>query len=108
MTTGQLLTDTQADSRKRKFSFFADILLKENPMLNFLSGFLSSAPFSTFASRAFLFVEKITNKSRTPFGKLAKELNPPRKAKTPAKNFSLAPALYTDSHISQNLLNFLL
>ena len=45
--------------------------------------------FSTFASRVFLFVEKITNKSRTPFGKLAKELNPSRKTKTPAKKFSL-------------------
>lgn len=62
---------------------------KELPALNFLSRFLSIASFSTFASRAFLFVEKNTNKSRTPFGKLAKELNPARKTKTRAKKFSL-------------------
>ncbi|WKZ76160.1 MAG: hypothetical protein QY303_04525 [Vicingaceae bacterium] len=62
---------------------------KELPPLNFLSWFLSSASSSTFASRAFLFVEKITNKSRTPFGKLAKELNPAHKTKTPAKKFCL-------------------
>lgn len=90
----------QADRRKRKFSFFANALLKEKkergqPSLNFLSGFLCLASFSTFASRAFLFVEKITNKSRTPFGKLAKELNSARKTKTPAKKFSFAPASWT-------------
>ncbi|MBI4646072.1 MAG: hypothetical protein HY738_05600 [Bacteroidia bacterium] len=99
--TRQLQTDTQADSRKRKFSFFANALLKDkkekdNPTLNFLSGFLSSASFSTFASRAFLFVGKFTNKNRTPFGRLAKELNPSRKTKTPAQKFSLpALALWT-------------
>jgi len=59
------------------------------PSLNFLSRFLSSASFSTFASRAFLFVEKNTNKNCTPFGKLAKELNPARKTKTRAKKFFL-------------------
>lgn len=90
----------QADRRKRKFSFFANALLKEKkergqPSLNFLSGFLCLASFSTFASRAFLFVEKITNKSRTPFGKLAKELNSARKTKTPAKKFPFAPASWT-------------
>jgi hypothetical protein len=86
--TRQLHNDTQADRRKRKFSFFANALLKdkkENPARNFSSGFLSHASFSTFASRAFLFVKKNTNKSRTPFGKLAKELNSARKAKTHAK-----------------------
>lgn len=69
--TEQLQTDTQADRRKRKFSFFATALLKnkknkkELPPLNFLSGFLSLPSFSTFASRAFLFVGKFTNKSHT-------------------------------------------
>jgi hypothetical protein len=58
------------------------------PTLNFLSRFLSRA-FSTFASRVFLFVEKITNKKLTPFGKLAKELKPSRITKTLAKKFFL-------------------
>lgn len=84
------LTGTRADNRKRKFSFFANPLLKdkkekEQSALIFLSGFLYPASFSTFASRAFLFVEKFTKKSRMPFGKLAKELNSARKTKTPAK-----------------------
>jgi hypothetical protein len=48
----------------------------------------ASASFSTFASRAFLFVGKFTNKSCTPFGKLAKELNPAHQQKTAPKNFS--------------------
>jgi len=106
--TRQQQTDTQADRRKRKFSFFANALLKEKelPPLNFLSGFLYSASFSTFASRAFLFVRKNTNKSRTPFGKLAKELNPSRKTKTLAKKFSFAPASWTAPFIFQNFRNF--
>lgn len=53
--------------------------------LNFLSRFLSHAPFSTFANRASWFV-----------GKFAKELKPTRKAKSRAKK----PALYT-----KNLVN---
>ncbi|HPW67330.1 MAG TPA: hypothetical protein PLS84_09685, partial [Salinivirgaceae bacterium] len=62
---------------------------RTNPALNFLSGFLSLASFSTFASRAFLFVEKITNKNCTGYAKLAKELNPSRKTKTRAKKFAI-------------------
>jgi hypothetical protein len=104
-------TDTQADRRKRKFSFFANALLKDKkengqPSLNFLSGFLCLASFSTFASRAVLFVEKFTNKTRTPFGKLAKELNSARKTKTPTKKFSFAPASWTVAFINQNFRNF--
>jgi len=38
-------------------------------------------------------VRKFTNKSRTPFGKLAKELNSARKTKTPAKK-SFKPKRY--------------
>ena len=52
----------------------------------FCQGFLPHA-FSTFASRAFLFVLKITNKNRTAFSKLAKELKPTLIAKTLAKKF---------------------
>ncbi len=84
--------DTQA---VRKFCFFAIAHFKQDKScstmlpLNFLSRFLSPASFSTYASRAFLFVEKSTNKSRTPFGKLAKELNSALKTKTRAKKFSL-------------------
>ena len=57
------------------------------PTLNFSSRFLPYPAFSTFASRAFLFVGKFTNKSCTPFGKLAKELKPTHKAKIRAKKF---------------------
>ncbi|CAG0962696.1 hypothetical protein FLAV_00786 [Flavobacteriales bacterium] len=64
---------------------------KGQPPLNFLSGFLCPASFSTFASRAFLFLGKFKNKKCTPFGKFAKELNSTRKTKTPAKKFSFAP-----------------
>lgn len=82
------------DNRKRKFTFFALTLFKkkknkkELPPLNFSSRFLSPSSFSTFASRAVLFVEKFTNKTCTPFGKLAKELNPSRQTKTSAKKNS--------------------
>lgn len=65
---------------------------KGQPYINFLSWFLCPASFSTFASRAFLFVGKFTNKSCTPFGKLTKEVNSARKTKTPAKKISFAPA----------------
>ena len=88
-------------SRPKKDLIFAPPhdkkIKKENgqPPLNFLSGFLCLASFSTFASRAFLFVGKFTNKSRTPYGKLAKELNSARKTKTPANKFSIAPASWT-------------
>jgi hypothetical protein len=69
---------------------------KELPTLIFLSRFLSSASFSTFASRAFLFVKKNTHKNRMPFGKLAKELNPASKTNTHIKkNFLPARASWT-------------
>lgn len=58
------------------------------PSLNFFARFLSPA-FSTFASRVFLFVEKITNKKLTGCAKLAKELKPSRITKTLAKKFFL-------------------
>jgi hypothetical protein len=73
---------------------------KELLTLNFLSGFLSPASFSTFASRAFLFVEKITNKSRTGCAKLAKELNPASKTKTPAKKFFLRTKAFSFYNIN--------
>lgn len=86
-------TRPRQDNRKRKFTFFAIALLKkeknkEMPTLNFLSGFLPSPSLTTFASRAFFAVRKHTAKSRTPFGKLAKEVSPAPQTKTPAKKFS--------------------
>jgi hypothetical protein len=91
MELQQLSTVEQRhSSRHEKGLIFArphDKKQKGQLTLNFLSRFLYPASFSTFASRAFLFVEKITNKSRTPFGKLAKELNSTHQTKTRAKKF---------------------
>jgi hypothetical protein len=72
------------------------------PTLNFLSRFLSHA-FSTFASRVFLFVEKITNKKLTGYAKLAKELKPSRITKTLAKKFFLPTASWQVPCISTEL-----
>ena len=90
----QLHNLTLSDHTKSKFCFFAYALKKKKkkkrlPTLNFLSRFLFLPSFSTFASRAFLFVRKNTNKSRTGCAKLAKELKPSHKTKTRAKKFIL-------------------
>jgi len=89
-------TMTRVDLKeKRKFSFFPTALLKrkkdkkELPSLNFLSRFLSSASFSTFAVYFLLCVEKITHNKKLAKPPTAKELNPARKTKTPAKKFCL-------------------
>lgn len=80
---------------KRKFSFFATVLLKrkkdkkEIPTLNFSSRFLSSASFSTFAVYFLLCVEKITHNKKLATPPTAKELNPTHKTKTRAKKFCL-------------------
>ncbi|MBA3986317.1 MAG: hypothetical protein H0X63_07060 [Flavobacteriales bacterium] len=110
--TIKLQTDTQADRRKRKFSFFANALLKrkkdkkELPSLNFLSGFLSPASFSTFAAYIFLCVRKITHKKILATPPAAKELNPSRKTKTPAKKLCLpARASWTVACILTVLLS---
>jgi len=62
---------------------------KELPPLNFLSRFLSSASFSTFAVYFLLCVEKITHNKKLAKPPTAKELNPSRKTKTHAKKFFL-------------------
>lgn len=78
---------------KRKFSFFATAFLRkeknEMPTLNFSSWFLSSPSFSTFAVYFLLCVEKITHNKKLAKPPTTKELNPTRKTKTRAKNFSL-------------------
>ena len=76
------------ERRYKKFNYSNTDKKIKMPSVNFLSWFLSSASFSRFASGAFLFVEKNTNKNRTPFGKLAKEPNPTGKTKTLAKKIS--------------------
>lgn len=63
---------------------------KELPTLNFLSRFLSSASFSTFAVYFLLCVEKITHNKKLAKPPTAKELNSARKTKTRAKKFPLA------------------
>ncbi len=104
------IIDTHGDPTKSIFCFFAiaPVCKEKLPPLNILSGFLSHA-FSTFASREFLFVEKNTNKSLTPFGKLAKELKPAHRTKTPAKIFSLPTpswvVLYFDKFEGRTTLN---
>ena len=62
------------------------------PTLNFLSRFLSSASFSTFAVYFLLCVEKITHYKKLAAPPTAKELDPSRKTKIRAKKFIL-PAL---------------
>lgn len=62
---------------------------KELPPLNFLSRFLSSASFSTFAVYFLLCVEKITHNKKLAAPPTAKELNPALKTKTRAKKFIL-------------------
>jgi hypothetical protein len=62
---------------------------KETPTLNFLSRFLSSASFSTFAVYFLLCVEKITHNKKLAKPPTAKELNPSHKTKTRAKKFCL-------------------
>jgi len=62
---------------------------KELPPLNFLSRFLSSPSFSTFAVYFLLCVEKNTHNKKLAKPPTAKELNPTRKTKTRAKKFCL-------------------
>jgi hypothetical protein len=59
------------------------------PSLNFLTRFLSSASFSTFAVYFLLCVEKITHNKKLAKPPTAKELNPTHKIKTRAKKFLL-------------------
>jgi len=83
----------QHASRPEKDLFFAPPHFKkekkEMPPLNFLSRFLSSASFSTFAVYFLLCVKKITHNKKLAKSPTAKELNPARKTKTRAKKFFL-------------------
>ena len=108
------MTDTHSKHTLSKFCFFANALFTNKlflPSHNFLSRFLPHA-FSTFASRAFLFVEKITHKKLTPFGKLAKELKPSLIAKTLAKKFTpprrfvISSVINESEGISHSFSNF--
>lgn len=95
----------QHSSRPLKDLIFApphfEKIKKELPTLNFLSRFLSSASFSTFAVYFLLCVEKITHNKKLAKPPTAKELNPTHKTKTRAKKFSLsACASWTALYLS--------
>jgi|GEM_PF-5142551 len=65
-------------STQERFNFCPIALKKGQIDPQFFVTVFAYASFSTFASRAFLFVGKFTNKSCTSFRKTAKELNPSR------------------------------
>ncbi len=62
---------------------------KELPSLNFLSRFLSSPSFSTFAVYFLLCVEKNTHNKKLAKPPTAKELNPPENKNLCQKNLPL-------------------
>ncbi|HET6244807.1 MAG: hypothetical protein H0V01_10630 [Bacteroidetes bacterium] len=80
-------------SRPEKDLIFAPPHFKKEkkglPPLNFLSRFLSTASFSTFAVYFLLCVEKITHNKKLAKPPTTKELNPAHKTKTRAKKFCL-------------------
>ncbi len=82
---------TLGDHTKSKFCFVATapVCKEKLPPLNFLSWFLSSASFSTFAVYFLVCVRKNTHTKKLAAPPTAKELNPARKTKTHAKKFSL-------------------